>query len=89
MKSDECFSEVRQTTKLTKRKRESIHPKGKYEPTTRTRQSTKGNTFNGRYLMELQKIEKPGNQQKSRVNKSTILEKRGVRCNTQKYYYRI
>ena len=32
--------------------------------------------------MELQKIEKPGSQQKSTVNKSTILEKRGVRCNT-------
>ena len=46
-----------------------------------------GNTFNGIHLMELQKIEKPGNHQQSRVNKSTILEKRGVRCKTQKYYY--
>ena len=42
-----------------------------------------GNIFNGRYLMELQKIEKPGNQQKSRVNKSTSQRKRGVRCNTE------
>ena len=28
------------------------------------RQSTRGKIFNGRYLMELEKIEKPGNQQK-------------------------
>ena len=77
------------TTKLTKGKRESIHQRGNMNQQDRQRQSTRGNTFNGRYLVELQKIEKPGNQQKSRVNKSTILEKRGVRCNTQKYYYRI
>ena len=42
MKSDKRCSKVRQTTKLTKRKRESIHPKGKYEPTRRTKTKYKG-----------------------------------------------
>ena len=60
IKSDKHFSEVRQTTKLTKGKRESIYPKGEHEPTRRTKTKYKGK------IMEIKE-----NRENQEINRST------------------